>query len=240
MRSFGLLTQGAQIWVGFTEWYYSIYYKPWEGVAESITRLWDRWQACAEEMNLNWAFKRGSLPKSSLASLLAWTVELVSARPLSGEKQARFLFPWRMLWQHCNYSGQVYFGTRSLSVENSKVEKLAILQAWMEAFPELPIKRVVGVLDKMGSQTVMDTSFGLIRCCKLHPHWPPQALKFSMELARSCLIAIESQLGQITRHCMADPPASVRARHSYHGGRSATRKDPRKQACKALSHFRLI
>ena len=168
---------GGELWIGFAEWYYSIYHQPWEGVADAITRSLDRWQQCAKWMSLEWKAIRGSQPRFTLSSVLALTVDLICARSLPAKKQIKLLHPWNRLWMACGYSGRLNFGTYTLEVDGGKVNKASILQAWLDLFPDLNVKLFVVVLDKMQAQTLLGIAVGAIRCCTLHPCWPQRVLQ---------------------------------------------------------------
>ena len=223
-----MLLSGAQLWIGFKTWYYSVYFQPWEGEQDAITRLIDRWQDRAKLLALSWLFRRGLVPKCGLATLWALTCDLVCARTLPASRQAALLFPWAKLWDACSYDGQVSLGSVSIAVERGAVEKAAVLQAWTKEFPQLHARSVVTVLDKMGAQSLPAVAFAMHRCCQLN-NWE-EALPHIIEFSKAIIDVIAKHVQHLASLCTLDLPVGAPERELYRSGRRKAHRDPRAQA----------
>ena len=229
-----LKIEGTRLAIGFNAWYFSVYYKPWEGPADMITRLWDRWQERADAQKLRWSGRRGATAKFGVATMWAWTAELVSARSLTPAKQAALLFPWNRLWLACGYTGRICLGEASLEVQAGRIpDRAAVIAAWQQTFPHLPAKRFAEALDMMQVTTMPGVAFALHRLCSLSTRdqaWAGQPAASAVALAHSCIAIIESRLPHLRSKCSEDMPTGAPAAETYRRGRRQARQDPRLKA----------
>ena len=208
-----------------THWYYSMYEKPYEQVADMIRRLRHRCEDMCSKLQMPFGLKAGAWPHASLSTLWALTCELISARTLRPKVQKLIIAPWVALFADDNSPGE----PAAVAVDGCNDRPVDTVLA---ALPAQLQTHVHAAMRKLGGQALPHVAFACARCSSLYIRHQTEYLLVAQDVGKKVLDILEKRFLGKDFQLWDSLPTGAQQQYAYRCGRRKTRADPRSQACR--------
>jgi hypothetical protein len=224
---------GGRLWVDLTQWFFSVYEKPYDSLTLFVHRHKARWETDAQSAGVAWGLQLGALPRACLATLWNICAELSCSRSLPSNMQNQLVRWASHLWLHCPFTGRIPVAQTgvSLAVEHGYINAKVAVEVMMPCRDQRSsvLKALVGRQIFLEKCPLPVLTFCLRRHSSLLRTGDENVASSARALDEFCVQHIEDAFLSGSASLLAHPPSGSVLRHMY-GKNRQTVMDPRSQA----------